>query len=139
MTYLRRLVLLLALVATPSIASAQLGGIAAYLLVGRSTVAAMPAASSVVRTLWVVIDDADCDPATADDGVTVCVDEGSTWAALTGGGGGAPDAHATTHQNAGSDEISVAGLSGVLADAQTPLAHNQASTTISDSQPGARS
>jgi hypothetical protein len=39
------------------------------------------------------------------------------------GGGGAPSAHATTHQNGGSDEINVVGLSGLLADAQTPLAH----------------
>lgn len=37
--------------------------------------------------------------------------------------GGAPAAHATSHQNGGSDEISVAGLSGLLADGQTPLAH----------------
>lgn len=35
----------------------------------------------------------------------------------------APSAHAAAHQNAGGDEISVAGLSGLLADAQTPLAH----------------
>ncbi len=34
-----------------------------------------------------------------------------------------PKAHAATHQNSGSDEISVAGLSGLLADAQTPTAH----------------
>lgn len=34
-----------------------------------------------------------------------------------------PALHDTTHQNNGSDEISVAGLSGVLADAQTPAAH----------------
>lgn len=34
-----------------------------------------------------------------------------------------PATHATTHQNGGSDEISVAGLSGLLADAQTPLTH----------------
>ena len=34
-----------------------------------------------------------------------------------------PTAHATDHQNAGSDEINVAGLSGLLADAQTPAAH----------------
>lgn len=40
------------------------------------------------------------------------------------GGGGVPSAHATSHQNGGADEISVAGLSGVLADAQTPAAHN---------------
>jgi hypothetical protein len=35
-----------------------------------------------------------------------------------------PLAHAASHQNGGSDEISVAGLSGLLADGQTPLAHN---------------
>lgn len=32
-------------------------------------------------------------------------------------------AHKTTHENGGTDEISVAGLSGTLADAQTPTAH----------------
>jgi hypothetical protein len=36
---------------------------------------------------------------------------------------GAVAAHHTTHENAGSDEISVLGLSGLLADGQTPLAH----------------
>lgn len=34
-----------------------------------------------------------------------------------------PLAHATSHQNGGSDEIAVTGLSGLLADGQTPLAH----------------
>jgi hypothetical protein len=43
------------------------------------------------------------------------------WIAAAGGGGGG--AHASTHENGGADEISVAGLSGLLADAQTPLAH----------------
>lgn len=33
------------------------------------------------------------------------------------------DSHASGHQNGGSDEISVAGLSGELADAQTPKTH----------------
>lgn len=42
---------------------------------------------------------------------------------LNATGGGAPDPHAASHQNGGSDEISVAGLSGLLADGQTPLAH----------------
>ena len=37
--------------------------------------------------------------------------------------GGELEAHAASHQNSGSDEISVAGLSGLLADSQTPLAH----------------
>lgn len=34
-----------------------------------------------------------------------------------------PTAHKTTHQGGGTDEISVTGLSGLLADGQTPLAH----------------
>lgn len=35
----------------------------------------------------------------------------------------APPAHGSSHENGGADEISVAGLSGLLADGQTPLAH----------------
>lgn len=35
-----------------------------------------------------------------------------------------PKAHKALHENGGADEISVAGLSGLLADAQTVLAHN---------------
>lgn len=37
--------------------------------------------------------------------------------------GAAPAAHAASHENTGSDEISVAGLSGELADDQPPKAH----------------
>lgn len=42
-----------------------------------------------------------------------------------------PEPHAASHQDGGSDEINVGGLSGLLADAQTPLAHTHthASTT----------
>ena len=36
----------------------------------------------------------------------------------------APEAHATSHQNGQIDEISVEGLSGLLADPQTPVAHD---------------
>jgi hypothetical protein len=36
---------------------------------------------------------------------------------------GAPANHAASHQNGGGDEISVTGLSGLLADPQTPLDH----------------
>lgn len=36
---------------------------------------------------------------------------------------GVPDSHNTSHENGNADEISVAGLSGLLADAQTPLGH----------------
>lgn len=38
-------------------------------------------------------------------------------------GAGVPGAHADTHENGGLDEIDVTGLSGLLADPQTPLAH----------------
>jgi len=34
-----------------------------------------------------------------------------------------PKAHKASHENGGADELSVAGLSGLLADGQTPLAH----------------
>jgi hypothetical protein len=40
-----------------------------------------------------------------------------------------PTTHASSHQNGGADEISVAGLSGLLADAQTALQHALDSTT----------
>jgi hypothetical protein len=35
-----------------------------------------------------------------------------------------PATHASSHENAGGDEISVTGLSGLLADSQTPLGHH---------------
>jgi len=44
---------------------------------------------------------------------------------------GTPDAHAATHENGGSDEIIVTGLSGLLADRQTPLLAN-APVALSD-------
>lgn len=47
----------------------------------------------------------------------------STWATWATMGGGAPAAHDASHENGGGDELSVAGLSGLLADAQTPLGH----------------
>lgn len=40
-----------------------------------------------------------------------------------------PLAHKTSHQDTGTDEISVTGLAGLLADAQTPLAHALAGVT----------
>jgi hypothetical protein len=48
-----------------------------------------------------------------------------------GGEGGVPALHAVSHQNGGTDEINVAGLSGLLADGQTPNAHlhNQSDIT----------
>jgi hypothetical protein len=41
-------------------------------------------------------------------------------------------AHASTHANGGADEVSVAGLSGVLADNQNPVAHASGHTDGSD-------
>ncbi|HVF61679.1 MAG TPA: hypothetical protein VNJ70_17875 [Thermoanaerobaculia bacterium] len=48
---------------------------------------------------------------------------GTIVCGAAGGGGGAPDPHAASHQNGGSDEPNLAGLSGLLADPQTPLPH----------------
>jgi len=54
--------------------------------------------------------------------ITAADDPGNNRVNLTiaaaGGGGGPPQAHNTSHQDGGSDEISVTGLSGLLADAQ---------------------
>jgi hypothetical protein len=44
---------------------------------------------------------------------------GTAWQTYSGSAG----AHAPSHQNGGADELTVAGLSGLLADGQTPLAH----------------
>lgn len=41
-----------------------------------------------------------------------------------------PNAHNTSHQNGGGDEIDVTGLSGLLADGQTPLAHTLDSHSV---------
>lgn len=47
----------------------------------------------------------------------------AVWKSTTSGGGGAPSAHAASHESGGSDEISVASLTGILADLQPPEAH----------------
>jgi hypothetical protein len=54
---------------------------------------------------------------------TEFLDGTGAWSTPAGGGGGAPAAHASTHQDGGSDEIVVTGLTGLLATAQTPAAH----------------
>ena len=51
-----------------------------------------------------------------------------TWVTPPSGGG----PHATDHQNGGTDEISVAGLSGLLADAQTPLTHSHPQSEVTN-------
>ncbi len=62
------------------------------------------------------------------EGVDVSVANGIATITITGGGEAGP--HALDHQNGGSDEISVTGLSGLLADSQTPLGHNHAEGDI---------
>lgn len=44
--------------------------------------------------------------------------------------GAAPTAHAASHENGGSDEINVAGLSGVLADPQLPIIGATSTTAV---------
>jgi hypothetical protein len=51
------------------------------------------------------------------DGTKFVRDDGTLQAPVGGG------PHAASHQNGGGDEVSVAGLSGLLADAQTPAVH----------------
>jgi hypothetical protein len=53
------------------------------------------------------------------DTTTLYLDTGSAWVATTSAVG----LHAATHEDGGSDEISVAGLSGELADNQPPKTH----------------
>ncbi len=65
---------------------------------------------------------------TSESAIYLC--NGSAWVAVSGGGGGG-GAHASTHQDGGSDEISVTGLTGLLADAQTPLSHTHVPAQIS--------
>jgi len=54
-----------------------------------------------------------------------------------------PTSHKSSHENNGSDELNVAGLNGLLADAQNPTTHALDSAahsgTISDGQHGSRS
>lgn len=50
----------------------------------------------------------------------------------------APAGHAASHQNNGADEISVAGLSGLLADPQTPLAHTHDDRYYTEAESDAR-
>jgi len=52
------------------------------------------------------------------------------WNALPYAFPGAAGLHASTHQNGGSDEVSVSGLSGLLATPQTPAAHTHAEADV---------
>lgn len=49
---------------------------------------------------------------------------------LTGADLHEPKPHAASHENGGSDEIDVTGLTGLLATAQTPASHNHAAADI---------
>jgi len=75
--------------------------------IGIGTAAQRPAAA-VANRFWF-----------ATDTLVLSRDNGAAWEIVVA----TPAAHKATHENAGADEISVAGLSGALADAQTPTAH----------------
>ena len=55
-------------------------------------------------------------------------DANTTWEATNG----TVAAHADTHEDGGADEIDVTGLSGVLADPQTPASHSHTESDITD-------
>lgn len=62
------------------------------------------------------------------DGLWAWNSAAEEWEKLTGSNGklqveSVPELHASTHEDGGSDEVSVASLSGLLADGQTPLGH----------------
>lgn len=50
--------------------------------------------------------------------------------------GGLPGPHDTTHENLGTDEINVAGLSGELADPQPPKTHTHTNSEVTDFDAG---
>lgn len=58
-----------------------------------------------------------------------------TAAGTVAAGDAAPNAHKTTHENGGTDEISVAGLSGVLADPQPPIIGAGATQAVAGNDP----
>ena len=58
--------------------------------------------------------------------------ESSTWVEKINSSYQTGGEHAANHQNNGSDEISVAGLSGLLADAQTPASHTHVAGDLPD-------
>lgn len=78
------------------------------------------AVASKLRTTGADVDVSGAAPPSAGQALIATDATHATWQTITSS---APGAHKTTHENGGSDEISVAGLSGLLADGQTPLAH----------------
>lgn len=81
---------------------------------------ATPFTAAEANTLFSTVDAVIDDYSSLTEGVDADTLEGSTKAQVQTH---APASHASSHQNGQADEISVAGLSGVLADAQTPASH----------------
>jgi hypothetical protein len=80
------MLLALAFMAAPA-AGQGIGGIAASAFPRQVTVALLPAAGSGAHGLRIVTDDSDCNAATADDGIVLCLDTGASWVLATGSGG----------------------------------------------------
>lgn len=83
-------------------------------ILGFYTVGTLPAAGTAGR-IAVVTDAATAGSCTSGSGseISLCRDSGSAWVPLGDGGGGAPDPHATSHEDGGSDEVTI------ILDAQT--------------------
>ncbi len=80
-------------------------------------------------------DNTDLDASAAKHGLMpkndkIKIDTVATNADVTGSN--PPQSHAASHQNGGGDEVSVSGLSGLLADEQNPLAHASEHTDGTD-------
>lgn len=67
-----------------------------------------------------------------DDSIWVLKDDSPVTWTQVGGPGVPPGDHASEHENGGGDEIDVTGLSGLLADPQTPASHTHTAADISD-------
>lgn len=79
------------------------------------------------EVIQAALDPANMGSGAAADGQVLTANGGGGAAWVTPGAGGL---HANSHQNGGADEINVAGLSGKLADAQTPAAHTHDETDL---------
>jgi len=88
-------------------------------VIQRNTRSLQPAAATVpTGTLYYVTDESIMERSS-----------GTAWEAV-GSAPGIPGPHATSHENGGADEIDVTGLSGVLADPQTPAAHTHSESDV---------
>lgn len=118
---------------------AQISGISARAFPVQTTIANLPTASTAAHGLRIVTNSLDCE--TVGVGIVLCLDTGTVWELVSGGGG-------SDDQTASEVPITDIGLfySGTevesalqqigadtrWTDSRTPTAHNQTSSTITD-------